>query len=1184
MNIFITPSIVYPAAIVMAVVILIGPVRGAEKTRERTPEITLEDTTRLGEEGRQEEDKRRKVAVDKAESGNREATRDLCDNETAYWSSGEVSALRSRAEWCERAGKPTLAEELLSEADNIEIGDAVKRGDYAFVVKKVLPKAEDGDPIFQRVAFYLYWFGLGLPEDGEKALHWCNKAAKTEKEAKKISSLIREVTATIGAIAPPNKTELFRKLEAMANKGDGKARWLMYRAYNLRLVSFDMNDVEAKEARKAAAERWRSAAVEANYPEALVRAARRLRWYDSDDPEIHKKYIRYMTQAADQGNTEAMNSLGTYFRPVGYGNQAPFKNYLKATHWYKKAAEAGDPDPDNFYALLRNSINPERNYDEGLKWLMEAAEDNFNFKAKVDLANVYFEGAEVPRNIEQAVQLLEEVVESKYADAFLRVSIPAQYKLGYFYQYNNHEMRDYERAEELYRAILGHTHSGAGKGFLGTETFNSVRSAKYQLATLYAEGHVKHKDKDETTRWLSEAAKAGHELALRWVQFNDAKKSSPGSNELRSIQNKLVRLGYKPGPVDGVFGRKTFDSVRAYQCAKGHKINGQTDHSLRVQIESEIPGRNRTKEALTERLYKAIFQQDVDCLNAALALGADPNARRRGRGPISHTSRLYRDRTIDDELASEIRFQITQILLDAGSKISWLNSNGLSAIHDGDLRLLKLILDNGETPVRRIDGQSLMHWAAHYERPAAMALLVKYGAPPLSKREIAQARITNLPVQGSGIPIARKALHDGAWINGRDERGMTPLGAVVRHAVYEKNQPDLIEFLLQKGADPNARLSVAFQSGEMVVKESLPLNYFLMTNSASMTKRRGKSSNLIHSKKYGTRAMKLLLEHGAKIAGKDDLGTTPLHWAAITDNLEAAKMLLHAGSLVTHRDETGKTPLDYAETAEMIALLQKSVRSESGREVEPRGRVETSRRGQTKPTPTRARRSETSGSGFFVSKLGHIVTNAHVVRNCGSITVGDNAKNQVTVTLVEKNKRNDLALLKISPAKMASAETESLIRKLGIKIVPLASEGLLRSDDVELGESVLVAGFPYGEIFSDTIKVTGGMVSANRGMGDDIGQFQIDAAVQPGNSGGPIYDENGNIVGVVVAQLDRLKVAKAIGSLPENVNFGIKASTVRQFLTASGLPTKWSSRSQTMSTKDIAQIATNQTVMVVCNP
>ena len=109
------------------------------------------------------------------------------------------------------------------------------------------------------------------------------------------------------------------------------------------------------------------------------------------------------------------------------------------------------------------------------------------------------------------------------------------------------------------------------------------------------------------------------------------------------------------------------------------------------------------------------------------------------------------------------------------------------------------------------------------------------------------------------------------------------------------------------------------------------------------------------------------------------------------------------------------------------------------------------------------------------------------------------------------------------------------------------------------------------------------MVSAVRGMGDDSSQFTMDAAVQKGSSGGPIYDENGNVVGVVVAKLDRAKVAKRIGSMPENMNFGIKASTVRQFLTSSGLPTKWSTRSKSMSTTELAKIAQKQTLMVMCH-
>jgi hypothetical protein len=103
-------------------------------------------------------------------------------------------------------------------------------------------------------------------------------------------------------------------------------------------------------------------------------------------------------------------------------------------------------------------------------------------------------------------------------------------------------------------------------------------------------------------------------------------------------------------------------------------------------------------------------------------------------------------------------------------------------------------------------------------------------------------------------------------------------------------------------------------------------------------------------------------------------------------------------------------------------------------------------------------------------------------------------------------------------------------------------------------------------------------------MADDSDQIQMDAAVQPGNSGVFICDENGNIVGVVVSKLDPLKVKKTIGYLPQYVNFFIKASTMRQFLTSAGLPTKCSNRTERKTTKELAQLEKNQTMMVVCHP
>jgi len=120
----------------------------------------------------------------------------------------------------------------------------------------------------------------------------------------------------------------------------------------------------------------------------------------------------------------------------------------------------------------------------------------------------------------------------------------------------------------------------------------------------------------------------------------------------------------------------------------------------------------------------------------------------------------------------------------------------------------------------------------------------------------------------------------------------------------------------------------------------------------------------------------------------------------------------------------------------------------------------------------------------------------------------------------------------------------------GIRSLLLTSLRVIEFDDMYTNF------IPHG----NTIKGTNPIVRANRGLGNNTVQFEIDAAVHPGNSGGLIYDKIGNVVGVVIVQLNKMKFAKMSELIFENVNFGIKASTVRQFLSSSGLPTKWTNR------------------------
>ena len=89
-----------------------------------------------------------------------------------------------------------------------------------------------------------------------------------------------------------------------------------------------------------------------------------------------------------------------------------------------------------------------------------------------------------------------------------------------------------------------------------------------------------------------------------------------------------------------------------------------------------------------------------------------------------------------------------------------------------------------------------------------------------------------------------------------------------------------------------------------------------------------------------------------------------------------------------------------------------------------------------------------------------------------------------------------------------------------------------------------MAGFPFGDKFSTSVKVTKDIISSLTGLGNNFSNIQIDAALQSGNSGSPILDDRGNVVGVAVLKLDAKYVFEEFGIIPENTNFGIKSSEV----------------------------------------
>ena len=203
------------------------------------------------------------------------------------------------------------------------------------------------------------------------------------------------------------------------------------------------------------------------------------------------------------------------------------------------------------------------------------------------------------------------------------------------------------------------------------------------------------------------------------------------------------------------------------------------------------------------------------------------------------------------------------------------------------------------------------------------------------------------------------------------------------------------------------------------------------------------------------------------------------------------------------------------------------------------------------------------GSGFFVSRQGYILTNNHVIDECAVVRAQIGEMNQ-EVAVVAADPWNDLALLRISnPAPFDAA---------------LLREGR----DADVGEGVVAVGFPLQGLLASQPNVTAGTVSATAGYENDVRFLQMTAAIQPGNSGGPLFDESGNVVGVIVAKLDALQVAELTGDIPQNVNFAIKSSVARAFLATHGVDYETAPAEARFDNADIAERGRTVTVAVEC--
>jgi uncharacterized protein len=199
-----------------------------------------------------------------------------------------------------------------------------------------------------------------------------------------------------------------------------------------------------------------------------------------------------------------------------------------------------------------------------------------------------------------------------------------------------------------------------------------------------------------------------------------------------------------------------------------------------------------------------------------------------------------------------------------------------------------------------------------------------------------------------------------------------------------------------------------------------------------------------------------------------------------------------------------------------------------------------------------------TGSGFFVSNAGYLITNNHVVRECSEVHL-----DKRNLKVVNVDAKADLALLLDSKQ-------------------PPSAASLRGGKGPRLGESVVAMGYPLHQILGGRLVVTTGVISALEDLERDDKNIQISAPIQPGNSGGPVLGQDGAVVGVVVSTLDAIKFANAMGELPQNVNFAVSLAAVRALLKANKIAYASSDSGARKDTAEISAAGAGYTVLLEC--
>lgn len=201
-----------------------------------------------------------------------------------------------------------------------------------------------------------------------------------------------------------------------------------------------------------------------------------------------------------------------------------------------------------------------------------------------------------------------------------------------------------------------------------------------------------------------------------------------------------------------------------------------------------------------------------------------------------------------------------------------------------------------------------------------------------------------------------------------------------------------------------------------------------------------------------------------------------------------------------------------------------------------------------------------TGTGFFISNDGYVLTNSHVIEGSSNISIILHGKS-VSASLVDHDPSNDIALLKV----------DKVVEGLPIEL----------KNKTKQGTAIAILGYPNIGLQGNEQKATFGYINANSGIQGDTRYFQIDSPIQPGNSGSPMVNNQGVVIGIASASLNQSAAIKATGTLAQNVNYAVKIAYALPMLINHGVDYIEPVKPKALEKTELIENISNSVVLVV---